>query len=107
VKTNETLVCELYKKGRHAQCIVELWPRGLRGHVDLDGSLVVSFLFQTGDELNHWAEEELERFFQRGWTDLTPNRAGQLGREAPSGRGQAGQHRLAPPVVLARRAPVV
>jgi len=41
-----------------------------RPHVDLDGSRLVSFLFQTGDELNHWAEEEREQFLQRGWTDL-------------------------------------
>jgi transposase len=44
---------------------------GLRGATD--GSLVVSFLFQTGDELNHWAEQEREQFFQRGWTDLVHN----------------------------------
>jgi hypothetical protein len=69
----------LQRDGKVASCEVRFVPIGNEVRMLRNGSLLVSQIFESGDEALTWADEERERMLGEGWAPRTRTR-----REGPN-----------------------
>jgi hypothetical protein len=57
----------LHRDGKVASCEVRFVPLGSEVRMLRNGSLLVSRIFERGEEALAWAEEEQQRLIEGGW----------------------------------------